>query len=306
MARPKKQTVDYFPHFVNSGKTIFILEQTYGNDGYAFWFKLLELLGSTDGHYYDCRNTPAWKFLLAKTRVDEETAIEILDLLVELEAIDRELWEHRIIWSNNFVNNLSPVYSNRKSELPKKPVVTSKNGNTDEFLPVETEDKSVSTGKNSQSKVKESKVKESKENNTMSQQSSDDDKPTDIKFDEDSVEIQLARFMISEMLRVKPDSKVPKDDVKSLQSWAKHIDYMIRLDKRTPKQIAELFRWAQNDTFWCANIRSPQKLRKQWDTLELQRSRSKRSPNKNLSKLEQMYREALEEEGTKNEKERGY
>lgn len=143
-------------------------------------------------------------------------------------------------------------------------------------------------------------------NNTMSQQSSDDDKPTDIKFDEDSVEIQLARFMISEMLRVKPDSKVPKDDVKSLQSWAKHIDYMIRLDKRTPRQIAELFRWAQNDTFWCANIRSPQKLRKQWDTLELQRSRSKRSPNKNLSKLEQMYREALEEEGTKNEKERGY
>lgn len=134
-------------------------------------------------------------------------------------------------------------------------------------------------------------------NNTMSQQSSDDDKPTDIKFDEDSVEIQLARFMISEMLRVKPDSKVPKDDVKSLQSWAKHIDYMIRLDKRTPRQIAELFRWAQQDDFWCANIRSPQKLRKQWDTLELQRSRGKRSPNKNLSKLEQMYREALEEEG---------
>lgn len=301
MARPKKQTVDYFPHFVNSGKTLFILEQTYGNDGYAFWFKLLELLGSTDGHYYDCRNTPAWKFLLAKTRVDEETAIEILDLLVELEAIDRELWEHKIIWSDNFVNNLVPVYSNRKAELPKKPVITSRNESAEEFLPVETGDKPISTDENPQSKVKESKVEESKvkesiEDNLEPQKSSDRPDKT-IKYAEDSVEIQLARFMRNEMLMIKPDSKVPKDDVKSLQNWARHIDLMIRIDNRTPRQIAELFRWAQHDTFWCANIRSPQKLRKQWDTLELQRSRSKRSPNKNLSKLEQMYREALEEEG---------
>lgn len=45
MARPKKQTVDYFPHFVKGGRTIFILENKFGNDGYAFWFKLLEILG---------------------------------------------------------------------------------------------------------------------------------------------------------------------------------------------------------------------------------------------------------------------
>ena len=56
MARPKKQKVEYFPHFVMSGRTIFILENTYGNDGYAFWFKLLELLGDTEGHYYECEN----------------------------------------------------------------------------------------------------------------------------------------------------------------------------------------------------------------------------------------------------------
>ena len=112
-----------------------------------------------------------------------------------------------------------------------------------------------------------------------SQQVDDDDeeKPK-FKFDADSVEIQLAQFMISEMLKVKPDSKVPKDDVGKLQGWATDIDRMMRLDKRTPKQIAELFRWAQNDSFWCSNIRSPQKLRKQWDTLELQRNRKKAPP----------------------------
>ena len=36
MARPKKQTVDYFPHFVKGGRTIFILENKFGNDGYAY------------------------------------------------------------------------------------------------------------------------------------------------------------------------------------------------------------------------------------------------------------------------------
>jgi len=49
MARPRKQTVDYFPHDtdVSSGKTLTILQSKYGNDGYAFWFKLLRMPGVT-------------------------------------------------------------------------------------------------------------------------------------------------------------------------------------------------------------------------------------------------------------------
>ena len=134
-------------------------------------------------------------------------------------------------------------------------------------------------------------------NKDMLQQSCKDDKSTKKEFDKDSVQIQLARFMINEMLKIKPDSRVPKNDVKSLQRWAKDIDYMIRLDKRTPKNIAELFRWSQEDNFWCANIRSPRKLREKWDTLELQRGkRSKPKQNNNLSKLEEMYREAKAKE----------
>lgn len=134
-------------------------------------------------------------------------------------------------------------------------------------------------------------------NKDILQQSCKDDKSTKKEFDKDSVQIQLARFMINEMLKIKPDSRVPKNDVKSLQRWAKDIDYMIRLDKREPREIAELFRWAQEDNFWCANIRSPRKLREKWDTLELQRGkRSKPKQNNNLSKLEEMYREAKAKE----------
>ena len=58
MARPLKTTVDYFPHATQTGKTIAILEAHWGNDGYAFWFKILEVLGGSAGFCYNC-NKPA-------------------------------------------------------------------------------------------------------------------------------------------------------------------------------------------------------------------------------------------------------
>ena len=48
MGRRKLNSVEYFPHDVKGGKTLFILESRYGNTGYAFWFKTLEILASSD------------------------------------------------------------------------------------------------------------------------------------------------------------------------------------------------------------------------------------------------------------------
>lgn len=165
MARPKKQKVDYFPHFVSSGRTIFILENEYGNDGYAFWFKLLEILGDSEGHYYDCNNKANWKFLLAKTHVDEVSAEKIINTLIELDKIDKELWEKRIIWVQNFVNNLSELYKKRATNLPTKPVLGTKTNNKDSFRGENSDCEGVSTTETPQRIVKERIVKESKEKN---------------------------------------------------------------------------------------------------------------------------------------------
>ncbi len=113
MARPKKAIVEYFPHFVNHGKTMFTIESKYGNDGYSFYFKMLELLGSSEQHYLDCNNTETWEFLLAKTRITEIIALEILDKLAKLDSIDQKLWSIKIIRSNNFIQNLDAVYKRR-------------------------------------------------------------------------------------------------------------------------------------------------------------------------------------------------
>ena len=157
MARPQKQTVNYFPHDANScaGDTLTVLQSHFGNDGYAFWFKLLEKLASAEGHYLDCRNPIKWQLLLAKTGVNETTGVEIMNLLVEMKAIDEDLWKTKLIWCQKLVDNISEVYKNRRREIPQKPLITDNNGIT-------TEDNKITTTDNTQSKVKESKVKKSK------------------------------------------------------------------------------------------------------------------------------------------------
>lgn len=146
MSRPRKQTVDYFPHQCSHGKTMFIIEQNYGNDGYAFWFKLLEMLGSTEGHALDLSKQENMEFLAAKTKLSSSFCGEIIDKLAVLGAIDANLWEEKIVWSDNFVDNISEVYRKRTEEKPVKP----------SFYRKKQEQNAQSGVENLQSKVKES------------------------------------------------------------------------------------------------------------------------------------------------------
>ena len=163
MGRPAKETVDYFPHYVKSGRTIFILESKFGNDGYAFWFKLLEILGESEGHYYDCSISNNWEYLLAKTRCDENTANEIIETLISLGKIDGELWnEKRIVWCKNFVDNLSFAYNKRHVKLPSAPSFLPENYSSDAV----SVEKTISESEFSERKAdkeKERKEKERKE-----------------------------------------------------------------------------------------------------------------------------------------------
>jgi hypothetical protein len=153
MTRPRKQTVDYFPHSCKHGKTMFIIEQNYGNDGYSFWFKLLELMGDSEGHYLDCKNRATWHYLLSIARVTDDVAQKLLDLLSDLEAIDPELWiNHKVVWSDNFVKGLAAAYRNRGVPLPDKPC----------FYTKETGSSGITTHRKPQMKGDERKGDESK------------------------------------------------------------------------------------------------------------------------------------------------
>lgn len=147
MARPIKQTVDYFPHDAVPGKTIFILQSRFGNNGYAAWFKLLALLCRTPGLYYDARTPANWQFLLAEMALMHTETLAILDCCAELNAIDPELWQHRIIWSTNLLKRVEDAFDRRKGFLPVKPDINAINVNNNP----------INVGNNRESKGKEIK-----------------------------------------------------------------------------------------------------------------------------------------------------
>lgn len=163
MGRPQKVTVEYFSHDTNasSGRTLFILQNKYGNDGYAFWFKLLELLGRTEGHFYSCNNPSEWEYLLAITHVSNDIGNSIIQTLLELESIDSDLYKtSKIIWCQNFVDRLKDVYS-RRDKQPHKPVSLVVNANNN---PDDTTFTNHDVSNNPQSKLKETKVNKTKVN----------------------------------------------------------------------------------------------------------------------------------------------
>ncbi len=121
MARPKKQTVDYFPHYCNASKTLAIVQAQYGNDGYAFWFKMLEIIGRTEAHCYDYSNDAAWLYFVTSTHIPETKAKEILQTFASLGMIDKELWQKKIIWVQHFVDEHVALYARRKVDLPTRP-----------------------------------------------------------------------------------------------------------------------------------------------------------------------------------------
>lgn len=162
MTRQRKQVVEYFPHYCDHKTTMFIIEQKYGNDGYAFWFKLLEILGKEEGHYLDLRNPLKQEYLQARTKLPENTVGEIIALLAKTGAIDKDLWKIKVIWSDNFVWGLKPVYANRRVEIPSKPT----------FLHVEIPVIRDTTGRKPQSRVEESRVEKGHSDLTIT----DDDK----------------------------------------------------------------------------------------------------------------------------------
>jgi hypothetical protein len=166
MARPKKQIVDYFPHDTDASGTrvLTVLQNKFGNNGYAFWFKLKELLGRSPGHFYNFQTPDDWEFLLAKTHIsDTEMATSMLETLAILQAIDPELHQRGIIWSQDFVDSVGDVYKKRKEHKPERP-------NSVEETPIPVTETHISVAQNSpssphtplspsnQTKVKESKV----------------------------------------------------------------------------------------------------------------------------------------------------
>lgn len=92
------------------------------------------------------------------------------------------------------------------------------------------------------------------------------------EFSPDSQEYVLAQYLLDKMLENNPNSKMP-----NLNTWAKSMDMILRVDKRNAEEVKAVIDFCQTDSFWKSNILSVDKLRKQYDQLNLKRKSQKES-----------------------------
>lgn len=127
MARPKKQGFEQFPHSVVSDNTIYILENVWGNDGYAFWYKLMELLCKSDGLVYDYSPACNQHYLCAYMKMTPEKMKAIIDCLVDLDELDSELWQKKqILWCQKLADKLIVASGKRAGIGLEKPYLEQK------------------------------------------------------------------------------------------------------------------------------------------------------------------------------------
>lgn len=78
----------------------------------------------------------------------------------------------------------------------------------------------------------------------------------------DDEDVRFCKWMYERIQNVAPKTKEP-----NYTTWAKSIRLMREQDNHTLREIGEVFDWANKDSFWCTNILSPAKLRKQFAKL---------------------------------------
>jgi len=92
----------------------------------------------------------------------------------------------------------------------------------------------------------------------------------------DDASVQLATRLYKWILHNKPNRKISSN---WKETWSKDISLLNRIDGRDYKSIAKIIDFSQQHEFWKVNILSGAKLRKQFDRLEDEYSRTKKSKN---------------------------
>lgn len=86
-------------------------------------------------------------------------------------------------------------------------------------------------------------------------------------------DLTCAKYIHSRVLVVNPTAKAP-----NWAQWANDIRLMRTQLGYTHHDICSLFKWANLDPFWSANVLCPKTLRKQWDKLTAKRAGMVRQP----------------------------
>lgn len=124
MPRPKKLTLDFFIHDANArnDRKIKALRRRHGNDGYATFFCLIEMLCQEDGMQMPLSNPLDIETVAEECGVrDSAHLLNIIQCCTEIGLLDKQLWESdRIVFSPGLYERYLARLEDRKQAALRK------------------------------------------------------------------------------------------------------------------------------------------------------------------------------------------
>lgn len=117
MARPLKKGMEYFPHDVDAvdDEKIEILRKLFGNDGYAFYFIILERIYRTNTGELLIDTDLKKKILVSKVGVSMKKFDDLLETSLEYELFSSSCYnERKALTSNGIMKRVKQVESERE------------------------------------------------------------------------------------------------------------------------------------------------------------------------------------------------
>lgn len=116
MARPRKTGLDYFPLDTVLDDRVQYLEELYGNDGFAFYVKTLQLAYQTDNGELGYSDIIRRRIAAKRANLTEKRFMQILETAVEIGLFEQSAWFTRsVLTSNGIRKRIDSVSAERAS-----------------------------------------------------------------------------------------------------------------------------------------------------------------------------------------------
>ena len=96
-----------------------------------------------------------------------------------------------------------------------------------------------------------------------------------------SEDLRCAEWLFAVVQGISPSARQP-----TYAAWANDIRLMRERDHRTHKEIAVLFKWACEDSFWKGNVLCPSTLREKWTQLDIKRNKQQTGETASRPKID--------------------
>lgn len=185
MARPTEEGLKFFSHDTDAStdEKIETLRMLYGNDGYAFYFILLERIYRSNDAELDISDPETCQILCRKLLITEQKFSEILQKSLKVGLFDKDAYNTRKALTSNGIKRRSSIVLKKREAMKERYKEQKNEQNIDGVSDAETQKELL--------KVKESKVKESKTSKVKEGDLSDFFKELKTEFTQIDVDLEI-------------------------------------------------------------------------------------------------------------------